>query len=138
VLGEANVVEQMQAVVASGRRRTAVAHVTMKPGSGVWKVNRRSPDNYFHSESLIGFIRQPMQLTNTLDKFDVTAFCSGGGIVGQGGALRHGLARALILADPALRPVLKSGGFLTRDPRMKERKKPGQPGARRRFQFSKR
>jgi small subunit ribosomal protein S9 len=137
--GRRIVVEKTEIHSASGRRRTAVAHVTLKPGSGGWNINHRGGlEAYFHSEALVGFIKQPLLLTNTLDKFDVTARCSGGGIVGQAGALRHGLARALILFDVALRAALKKSGFLTRDPRMKERKKPGQPGARKRFQFSKR
>jgi small subunit ribosomal protein S9 len=123
---------------ATGRRKTAVARVRLSPGSGKWKINRRPMDDYFCSEALRNFIEQPLRLTNTQDKFDMTAQCSGGGITGQGGALRHALARALILADPSLREVLKASGCLTRDSRMKERKKAGQPGARKRFQFSKR
>ena len=123
---------------ATGRRKTAVARVTLTPGSGAWRVNRRGLEGYFPSEALAGYIKQPLELTNTADKFDVAASCSGGGVAGQAGAVRHGLARALVVADPSLREVLKDSGCLTRDPRMKERKKPGQPGARKRFQFSKR
>jgi small subunit ribosomal protein S9 len=123
---------------ASGRRKTAVARVTLAPGSGKWRVNRRSFDNYFPSEALREYILQPLKLTHSDGKFDVTAQLSGGGIAGQAGAMRHGLARALTLSDASLREVLKNSGCLTRDARMKERKKPGQPGARKRFQFSKR
>jgi len=123
---------------ATGRRKTAVARVTLMPGEGSWKVNKRKLENYFPSEALRSYIAQPMTLTNTQDKYNVTASLKGGGVSGQAGALRHGLARALSLADGSLREVLKNSGCLTRDARMKERKKPGQPGARKRFQFSKR
>lgn len=123
---------------ATGRRKTAVARVTLMPGDGTWKVNKRNLENYFPSEALRSYIEQPMKLTNTQDKYNVSARLKGGGISGQAGALRHGLARALSLADGSLREVLKNSGCLTRDARMKERKKPGQPGARKRFQFSKR
>jgi small subunit ribosomal protein S9 len=123
---------------ATGRRKTAVARVTLTQGTGNWKVNRRAIQDYFPSEALVGYIMQPLQLTNMQDKFDITVKCTGGGISGQAGALRHGLARALTMADASLREVLKNSGCLTRDPRMRERKKPGQPGARKRFQFSKR
>jgi small subunit ribosomal protein S9 len=132
------VVETKAEIAATGRRKTAVARVTLTPGTGHCKVNTKSLADYFCSEALVGYIMQPLQLTNMQDKFDVTAKCNGGGIAGQAGAMRHGLARALILADASLREVLKSSGCLTRDSRMKERKKPGQPGARKRFQFSKR
>ena len=123
---------------ATGRRKTAVARVTLVPGEGAWKINKRSLDNYFPSEALRSYIEQPLTLTNTQEKYNITASLKGGGISGQAGALRHGLARALSLADGSLREVLKNSGCLTRDARMKERKKPGQPGARKRFQFSKR
>jgi len=112
--------------------------VTLREGSGVWKVNKRDIKEYFPSEALLQYIVQPMNLTNTEEKFDVTAKLVGGGISGQAGALRHAIARALTVADGSLREVLKNSGCLTRDARMKERKKPGQPGARKRFQFSKR
>lgn len=125
-------------IAATGRRKTAVARVTLTPGTGHYKVNKKALPDYFCSEALIGYIMQPLQLTNMQDKFDISVKCRGGGIAGQAGALRHGLARALVLADASLREVLKNSGCLTRDPRMKERKKPGQPGARKRFQFSKR
>ena len=123
---------------ATGRRKTAVASVTMTPGAGKWRVNKRELDEYFDSEALRSYLKQPMMLTNTLDKFDVSGRLSGGGVAGQAGALRHAVARALLLVDSSLREVLKASGCLTRDSRMKERKKPGQPGARKRFQFSKR
>ena len=101
-------------------------------------MNRRPVQDYFCSDALVKYIEQPLKLTHTQDKYDVFAKLSGGGLAGQAGALRHGIARALALADGSLREVLKNSGCLTRDSRMKERKKPGQPGARRRFQFSKR
>jgi len=123
---------------ATGRRKTAVARVRLVPGSGKWSLNRRPLDDYFDSEALRNYIVQPLTLTNMQGKFDVAARLAGGGITGQAGALRHALARALTQADTSLREVLKASGCLTRDSRMKERKKPGQPGARKRFQFSKR
>ena len=123
---------------ATGRRKTAVARVRLTPGTGKWKVNRRVLEEYFTSEALRSYIAQPIQLTNSADKFDLSARVRGGGIAGQAGAIRHALARALCNADASLRAVLKDSGCLTRDSRMKERKKPGQPGARKRFQFSKR
>jgi small subunit ribosomal protein S9 len=123
---------------ATGRRKTSVARVWLTPGVGNWKVNRRRLNDYFPSDALRTYIKQPLSLTNTLDKFDIAARLGGGGIGGQAGALRHALARALILADASLREVLKGSGCLTRDARMKERKKAGRPGARKRFQFSKR
>jgi small subunit ribosomal protein S9 len=132
------VVEKTDRFSATGRRKTSVARIQLSPGAGKWKVNRREMDNYFASEALRNFIQQPLKLTNTQDKFNITAKVSGGGITGQAGALRHALARALSMADTSLREVLKNSGCLTRDARMKERKKPGMPGARKRFQFSKR
>jgi len=123
---------------ATGRRKTAVARVWLTAGSGQWKVNRREMDDYFPSEALRNYIVQPLQLTNTEQKFDIAAKLAGGGLAGQAGAVRHALARALTVADATLREVLKNSGCLTRDARMKERKKPGRPGARKRFQFSKR
>lgn len=123
---------------ATGRRKTSVAQVRLTKGTGLWKVNGRAMDDYFSSGALRIYIEQPLKLTNTQDKFDIVAKLSGGGIAGQAGALRHGLARALSIVDTSLREVLKNSGCLTRDSRMKERKKPGQPGARKRFQFSKR
>jgi small subunit ribosomal protein S9 len=123
---------------ARGRRKTAVARVTLKPGTGEWRINRRPFADHFPSEALRNFIEQPLKLTNMHEKYDISARVSGGGIAGQAGAVRHGLARALAGADTTLRGVLKNSGCLTRDARMKERKKAGQPGARKRFQFSKR
>ena len=123
---------------ATGRRKTAVARICLVPGSGKWKVNKRGMDAYFPSEALRSFILQPMKLTNTVERFDVSAFLNGGGMSGQAGAVRHALARALVKADATFREVLRNSGCLTSDPRMKERKKAGQPGARKRFQFSKR
>lgn len=131
-------VETKAEIAATGRRKTAVARVKLTPGTGHCKVNKLSFPEHFCSEALVGYVMQPLLLTNMQDKFDVSAKCGGGGISGQAGALRHGLARALVLADASLREVLKNSGCLTRDARMKERKKPGQPGARKRFQFSKR
>ena len=123
---------------ATGRRKTAVARVRLAHGVGKWAINGRMFNVYFPVETLRTYVEQPLKATDTLNQFDVIAALSGGGISGQAGALRHGIARALLLANPALREPLKAGGFLTRDPRMKERKKYGQPGARKRFQFSKR
>ena len=125
-------------ISASGRRKTSVAHVRLVPGTGKWKLNKRELTAYIPSEALRNYIQQPMKLTNTLGKYDIIASLNGGGISGQSGALRHALARALIVADASLREVLKASGCLTRDARMKERQKAGQPGARKRFQFSKR
>jgi small subunit ribosomal protein S9 len=123
---------------ATGRRKTSVARVRLAHGVGKMLVNGREFKQYFPTEAVRNFVEQPMTVTDTLKRFDVIATLSGGGIIGQAGALRHGIARALTLADSNLREALKSNGFLTRDPRMKERKKYGQPGARKRFQFSKR
>ncbi len=130
--------EKVSEYTATGRRKTAVARVKLSPGTGKWIVNTKEPMIYFGTEAVVKFIEQPMKLTNTREKFDLSASLTGGGIVGQAGALRHAIARALILADTTLRSVLKGSGCLTRDSRMKERKKYGQPGARKRFQFSKR
>ena len=130
--------EKTKEYCATGRRKTAVARVRLSAGDGKWNVNSRDLNGYFSSEALRNYIVQPMTLTNALGKFDISARLRGGGISGQAGALRHALARALTLADISSREVLKASGCLTRDSRMKERKKPGQPGARKRFQFSKR
>ena len=124
--------------LGTGRRKTAVARVRLLPGSGKITVNGRSFENYFVTDMLRMVAMRPLTLTETASKFDAVVNLEGGGPSGQAGAVRHGLARALIRADAALRPVLKADGLLTRDPRMKERKKYGQPGARKRFQFSKR
>ncbi len=122
----------------TGRRKTAVARVRLVPGDGKWFVNDVAIDQYIHSEAMRQYLSQPLELTGMTGKFDVMVSAKGGGISGQSGAIRHGLSRALIAADANLREVLKKAGCLTRDSRMKERKKPGQPGARKRFQFSKR
>jgi small subunit ribosomal protein S9 len=132
------VAENASECCATGRRKTAVARVWLGTGTGTWSVNRRKLDDYFPSEALRTYIGQPLKLTGTEQKFDVRASLSGGGLSGQAGALRHALARALSTYDASLREVLKGSGCLTRDARMKERKKSGQPGARKRFQFSKR
>ncbi|KAI4453975.1 ribosomal protein s9 [Holotrichia oblita] len=122
----------------TGRRKSSVARVYLVPGNGKITVNKRDIDDYFGLETLKLIIRQPLELTDTLAKFDVRVNVFGGGYTGQAGAIRHGISRALLEADSDNRPVLKKAGFLTRDPRMKERKKPGLKGARRAPQFSKR
>lgn len=123
---------------ATGRRKTATARVYLRPGAGAMKVNRRAMDAYFHTEALQRVVREPLVLTETNDKFDILVNVAGGGEAGQAGAVRHGIARALVLFEPSLRGRLKEAGFLTRDSRVKERKKYGQRGARARFQYSKR
>jgi small subunit ribosomal protein S9 len=124
--------------LGTGRRKTSIARVRLSSGSGKVTVNGRAFENYFPTDSLRMVVQQPLVLTNNADKFDVRVNVTGGGPTGQAGAVRHGISRALLLADAALRPSLKAEGLLTRDPRMRERKKYGQPGARKRFQFSKR
>ncbi|MCG3191961.1 MAG: 30S ribosomal protein S9 [Thermoanaerobaculia bacterium] len=121
-----------------GRRKEAVARVFLRPGTGVLTVNDRPIDTYFPNDVLKMIIRQPLQLTESVEKFDVLALVDGGGPAGQAGAIRHGISRALCLFNTELRQTLKKAGLLTRDSRMKERKKYGQRGARARFQFSKR
>jgi len=123
---------------AVGRRKTSVARVYLKPGSGKWEVNGRTLGDYFPRASLVQLIQQPFTVTDTLGAFDVKANVGGGGVTGQAGALRLGIARALVLVDEQHRHKLREGGLLTRDARAVERKKPGRPGARKRFQFSKR
>jgi small subunit ribosomal protein S9 len=123
---------------ATGRRKSATAQVRIKPGKGKYKINNKNVEDYFPSDAARGYIEQPLLATETAGKFDISATIKGGGVIGQAGALRHGIARALIKYDDTLRSVLKNAGMLTRDSRVKERKKPGQPGARKRFQFSKR
>lgn len=123
---------------ATGRRKTAVASVRLTTGGGKVEINRRAFDAYFPNEVTRNFILAPLEVTASAGKFDVFVSVRGGGPNGQAGAVRHGLARALAKVNTALRKPLKDAGFLTRDPRMKERKKAGQPGARKRFQFSKR
>jgi small subunit ribosomal protein S9 len=122
----------------TGRRKTSVARVWIRPGQGRIVVNRRPFEDYFPRETLRMIIAQPLQLTNTFGQFDVLIRVGGGGPSGQAGAVRHGIARALVRFDDALRTTLKKAGLLTRDPRMRERKKYGQPGARQKFQYSKR
>ncbi len=122
----------------TGRRKSSIARVYIMPGKGEITINKRGIDNYFGLETLKVIVRQPLSLTDTLDKFDVKVNVHGGGTTGQAGAIRHGISRALVKADAEYRPVLKSAGFLTRDPRMKERKKYGLKAARRAPQFSKR
>ena len=124
--------------VGTGRRKTASARVRIAPGTGKILVNGRAFEVYFPLESQRMAVLQPFVTTATTGKYDVRVNVIGGGAQGQAGAVRHGIARALLEVDAALRPMLKAEGFLTRDPRMKERKKYGQPGARKRFQFSKR
>ncbi len=122
----------------TGRRKKSVARVRVYPGTGKIIINDREIDNYFGLETLKLLVRQPLVLTETAEKFDVICKVQGGGVTGQAGAIRHGLSRALLQHDENLRPLLKKAGFLTRDPRMKERKKYGLKGARRAPQFSKR
>jgi len=124
--------------LGTGRRKTSVARVRLSSGTGKVTVNGRAFENYFPTDSLRMVVQQPLVVTSTTDKFDIRVNVTGGGPTGQAGAVRHGIARALLHVDAALRPSLKAEGLLTRDPRMKERKKYGQPGARKRFQFSKR
>ncbi|MGN0867420.1 MAG: 30S ribosomal protein S9 [Oligosphaeraceae bacterium] len=130
--------EASEVILTIGRRKCASARVRMTHGTGKITVNRRAFNDYFTTDSIRGFIQQPLVLTSKVGEFDIYATVDGGGEVGQAGALRHGIARALEKSDEALRAPLKKAGMLTRDSREKERKKPGQPGARKRFQFSKR
>ncbi|MBO5148589.1 MAG: 30S ribosomal protein S9 [Clostridia bacterium] len=123
---------------ATGRRKKSVARVELVPGNGVITINGKSIDEYFGLETLKLIVRQPLAMTGTDSKLDVKCKVTGGGFTGQAGAIRHGVARALLEYDENLRPALKAAGFLTRDPRMKERKKPGLKKARRAPQFSKR
>ena len=122
----------------TGRRKSSIARVYLVPGTGKVTINKRDIDNYFGLETLKLIVRQPLALTETADKFDVIVTVRGGGFTGQAGAIRHGISRALLQADAEYRPALKKEGFLTRDPRMKERKKYGLKAARRAPQFSKR
>ena len=123
---------------AIGRRKTSVARVYLGPGTGKWSVTGRTSGDYFPRSSLVQHIQQPFTATDTLGAFDVKAHVAGGGMTGQAGAIRLGVARALVSADEQHRAKLRTSGLMTRDPRMVERKKPGRPGARKRFQFSKR
>jgi small subunit ribosomal protein S9 len=122
----------------TGRRKTSTARVYLRPGSGEVQVNKKAFEQYFPNETLRMIIRQPLQLTETTSKFDIYVNVAGGGPAGQAGAIRHGITRALMEFNADLRRALKQAGLVTRDPRIKERKKYGQKGARKRFQFSKR
>ena len=122
----------------TGRRKTSTARVYLRPGTGEIQVNKKGFDQYFPNQALRMVIRQPLQLTETASKFDILVNVDGGGPAGQAGAIRHGITRALMEFNADLRPTLKQAGLVTRDPRIKERKKYGQKGARKRFQFSKR
>jgi small subunit ribosomal protein S9 len=124
--------------LGTGRRKTSVARVFLRPGKGEIKVNNRAFENYFPTESARAMVRQPLAATETVDKFDLLILADGGGVAGQAGAARLGISRALVEFNAELRGRLKKLGFLTRDPRKHERKKYGQKGARKRFQFSKR
>jgi small subunit ribosomal protein S9 len=123
---------------AVGKRKTAVARIWMKPGNGQFTINNRTLENYIVRESGRSLVMQPLEITDTVGKYDINVNVRGGGINGQAGAIRHGITRALVEINPDLRIPLKKAELLTRDPRMKERKKYGQPGARARFQYSKR
>ena len=125
-------------ITATGKRKSSIARVRLTPGTGSIVVNGRQVDEYFPRPALQILVRKPMELTESLERYDVVANVHGGGVAGQAGALRHGISRAIEKLDPNQRGVLKKAGYLTRDPRKKERKKYGQKGARARFQFSKR
>lgn len=127
-----------QTSYGTGRRKTATARVFLRPGSGQIQINKRSLDDYFANEVLKMIVKQPFAVLETGETFDVTATVTGGGAAGQAGAIRHGIARALLADQEETRPKLKAAGLLTRDPRKKERKKYGMKGARARYQFSKR
>jgi small subunit ribosomal protein S9 len=129
---------EKQRFYATGKRKTAIARVYMKEGTGRMVINKRNFDDYFTRDSLKMLIQQPLEITGKKDLFDFYINVNGGGISGQAGAVKHGIAKALIDFDADLRTVLKRAGFITRDSRIKERKKYGQPGPRKRFQFSKR
>ncbi len=130
--------QTQQRYYATGKRKNAIARVYMKAGSGNIVVNKRDYEEYFTRPSLKMIIRQPFEITGKNGQFDLFVNVSGGGVAGQAGAVKHGISKALLEYDVQLRPILKKAGFLTRDARVKERKKYGQPGARKRFQFSKR
>jgi small subunit ribosomal protein S9 len=125
-------------VTATGRRKVSIARVRMKPGTGEFSVNDRTLDEYFGRETSKMILKQPLEVVEQLGKVDISVNVCGGGMSGQAGAIRHGISRALLKLNPDYRPALKKAGFLTRDARSVERKKYGQPGARKRFQFSKR
>lgn len=125
-------------IQATGRRKTSVARIILKKGNGKLEINGKTPISYLNRESLEMMIKQPLEVTETISSVDISVNVNGGGVRGQAGAIRHGISRALVKFDESNRPVLKKNGFLTRDSRMVERKKYGQPGARKKFQFSKR
>jgi small subunit ribosomal protein S9 len=127
-----------QKFYATGKKKTSVARVWMKPGAGDIVINKRTMDEYFGRETSKMVVRQPLELTENMGKFDIFVNVQGGGPSGQAGAIKHGITKALLEADPELRATLKKAGFITRDSRIKERKKYGRRGARRSFQFSKR
>ncbi|MCB0820559.1 MAG: 30S ribosomal protein S9 [Bacteroidetes bacterium] len=128
----------MEVINASGRRKTSVARVYLKPGKGKITINKRDIEQYFTVPTLVGTVKSPFAITEHEGKFDVVANVQGGGITGQAGALRLAISKALVQLDEANKPALRANGLMTRDPRMVERKKPGQKKARKRFQFSKR
>jgi small subunit ribosomal protein S9 len=128
----------MSDIIATGRRKTSIAQIRLREGNGNFKVNGKEFTDYFPSLSMQNTILRPLEIASAVQRFDVEAKASGGGIAGQAGALRLAISRALLQSDQTLRSSLREEGLLTRDPRMKERKKAGQPGARKRFQFSKR
>lgn len=130
--------KKVDQISATGRRKTSVARVSLVKGTGVITVNGKIAKDYFDTKDMLDTVVRPLVLTDRASQYDMTVTVSGGGKVGQCGAISHGASRALVKAEEELKPILKKGGFLTRDARMKERKKPGQPGARKRFQFSKR
>ncbi len=127
-----------EAYYGTGKRKAAVARTWLKPGKGSITINQRDVDDYFRRETAKMIVEQPLVLTDTYGSFDVNVNVSGGGISGQAAAVRHGITKALLQVNPEFRPILKRTGFVTRDPRVKERKKYGQKGARARFQYSKR
>lgn len=126
------------AYYATGKRKNSIARVWMKPGDGKIVINGRAIEDYFGREVLRMIVNQPLEISNMLGKFDINVIATGGGTSGQAGALRHGISKALTEVDPELRAALKKAGLITRDPRVVERKKYGRPGARKKFQFSKR
>ena len=130
--------DKKNATSATGRRKCASARVRIDAGNGKIIVNGQKFEEYFETEALCGYVMQPLNVSGAAEAYDIDASVVGGGKAGQAGAIRHGIARALVLTDENYKSVLKTNGMLTRDSRVKERKKPGQPGARRRFQFSKR
>jgi small subunit ribosomal protein S9 len=128
----------MEVINTSGRRKTSVARIYLKPGKGKITVNKRDINEYFTVPTLVGSVKQPFLVTEQVDKYDIVANVQGGGITGQAGAISLAIAKALVEIDAELKPALRANGLITRDPRMVERKKPGQKKARKRFQFSKR